>query len=330
MAPVSNADPVYRLPPEVQRAFAELRDPRRVELVPSGLSGARVLRVEAPTGRYAVKACQQAQPDAARDAWVASELSRANRRTPHMARPYTTLHGEPAFFQAGHSWQVRDWIEGSPATPATADVAVRGLAALHAAWSESTRVADLPSTLPSISPSIPPPPVFATRLAALEAAADDPVSATTLETGARALAIKQMRRFAREVFAVQTVHGDARPENARVREGKLAGWIDDGALAVDTPWRDVARLTGELADGDAAYRDQLVRVYAEASGTGDRAPCELVGALDLAATVIAVSRWRGWLAGPDRERWQEVGGITRREALEWRLDRLLRASSSQG
>lgn len=99
---------------------------------------------------------------------------------------------------------------------------------------------------------------------------------------------------------LQPIHGDARPDHFLVTGRELTGLIDFGAMRVDTPLADVARLAGELAAGDAACRDALVEAYAVAARKAiDR---RAVAALDLSGAVLSGANWLRWLSQPGADR----------------------------
>lgn len=112
------------------------------------------------------------------------------------------------------------------------------------------------------------------------------------------------------------VHGDARPDHFLLRDGRLSGVVDFGAMRVDLAEADVARLAGELAAGDRRLRDLVVDLYAAAAGPIDR---QLVAALDQANAVIAADNWRKWLAGRDRGGWDQAAVTERLRSIAMRL-----------
>lgn len=293
-----------QLPGEVVGAYRQLAQIRVATSLQPGLSGSKVWRVDTQSGDYALKAMPEASADAERMAWVARHLPTGNHL---MACPEQANDGERWVCAAGFCWQVRRWIAGEPVSaPSEGEVAIDGLAELHAEWAH---VEPGPAEAPSE-------PLLARRLDALEHLSVD----TTDLAGAVHAARTAMVR-ARRPAGVQLIHGDARPANVLLRGGRCVGWIDDGAVCWDSPWRDVARLAGELADGDRQRRTALVSRYCRAAGAVE--PLGLVEGLDLAATVVGVLRWRDWLCRGcvDRE-----GGTRRLKALEYRLERLIQNS----
>ncbi len=58
-----------------------------------------------------------------------------------------------------------------------------------------------------------------------------------------------LRKVATESVSIQPVLRDARPEHFLFTSGRLTGLVDYGAMDLDTPWVDLARLFLEIPDG---------------------------------------------------------------------------------
>lgn len=94
----------------------------------------------------------------------------------------------------------------------------------------------------------------------------------------------------------QAIHGDARPEHFLVSDSELTGLVDFGAMRVDTPLADVARLAGEVAIGDSDRFASVAEAYAAASTRA--IDLQAVRALDAAGAVISAHNWLRWLSAP--------------------------------
>mgnify|MGYP001795150586 CR=1 FL=1 len=221
-----------------------------------------------------------------------------------MAPPELAPDGRPFVLACGVYWQVRRWIKGI--ARADGDAAMVGLAELHRALKPATDPGDPPEA-----------DSFHRRLEALDSVARfaaEPDTPVVVEAARAAL------RRAVPPAGAPLLHGDARPEYAIMADGACVGWSDDATRGGDSPWRDVARLAGELAAGDQAVRDRLVGVYARhANATPPRG---LVEALELSGLVVAVLRWRRWIAQPTGDG-LAPGAPERLAALESRLERIM-------
>lgn len=270
-----------------------------------GLSGASVWRVERGTRAYAVRR-SRAELDASRSLWISDTLRRAyGSGLTFVAAP---IEGRwPLREGDTHIWEAAEWKAGLPLPELAADAtapqaAAEGLARFH--W--TLRMADvseapcrliferlhqvldyrhrngawpIPRSLYDEWPELKP----ISRLL--------PYS---VETAARRLV-----PFCGVTARVQPIHGDARPEHFLIADGKLTGLIDFGAMRRDTVLADVARLAGELAQGDATRRDGVVGHYeAAAERPVDR---EAVAALDLAGAVLSAANWLRWLGEKQAE-----------------------------
>ena len=95
----------------------------------------------------------------------------------------------------------------------------------------------------------------------------------------------------------------------------ITGLIDFGAMQVDTPLADVARLVGSLVGDDSETRRFALDAYSQIRPLSD-ADCHLVDVLDESGLVIGALNWLVWLYGERRD----MGPIA---PISRRLDELL-------
>jgi Ser/Thr protein kinase RdoA (MazF antagonist) len=116
--------------------------------------------------------------------------------------------------------------------------------------------------------------------------------------------------------AIRDIHRD----HVLFTGDEVTGLIDFGALRIDTPLADVARLVGSLAGDDAAVREFAFDAYSELRplGADER---RLIDVLDYSGVVLGALNWLTWLYVERREM-GPVGPIVKRlEELLVRLDR---------
>lgn len=80
----------------------------------------------------------------------------------------------------------------------------------------------------------------------------------------------------------------------------VSGFLDFGAMRIDTPLTDLARLSGSLAGDDLESRQAALRAYSEVRPLSSR-EIELVDLLDHSGTFIAGWNWLDWLYVEQRE-----------------------------
>jgi len=97
---------------------------------------------------------------------------------------------------------------------------------------------------------------------------------------------------------------------------EVTGLIDFGAMRIDTPLADVARLVGSLVGDDRVARGFALDAYAEVR-TLSNADRRLIGVLDEMGVVLGALNWLTWLY-VERRDMGPVGPIV------WRLEEILK------
>jgi homoserine kinase type II len=90
--------------------------------------------------------------------------------------------------------------------------------------------------------------------------------------------------------AIRDVHHD----HVLFTGDRVTGLVDFGALRIDTPLADVARLLGSLAGDDASARGHALAAYAELRPLTDEAR-NLIEVLDASNVVLGGLNWLRWL-----------------------------------
>lgn len=292
----------YDLPPaEVLTALLEDRDNLSAKQanfsakqVTGGLSGASVWCI---AEKYALRRWPKAIAD---PSWIEKTAQVLHHAYTHGV-PFVPLPIAPAFQASnGDWWEVTTWCPGSPQletdpTSVRIEAAIKSLAKFHQAVSDLS-VGEGPS------------PAIQKRIVLLESCTERLPSQQAIPNKWRDIAERLARyvpplakvaeplikRFAEVAVPLQPVQIDSRPEHFLFTKDTVAGLIDFGAMRIDTPAVDVARLTGELAKGSHSLRNDYVRQYNELSA--EPVNVELVEALDVSGAVLATANWLGWLA----------------------------------
>src|SRR5205085_11670626 len=108
---------------------------------------------------------------------------------------------------------------------------------------------------------------------------------------------------------------DVHHEHVLFTGDQVTGLIDFGALRIDTPLTDVARLVGSLVGDDAEARRIALDAYAELRPLSE-ADRRLVDVLDQSGVVLGALNWLKWLYVERRD----MGPVT---PIVRRLDELL-------
>jgi Ser/Thr protein kinase RdoA (MazF antagonist) len=289
--------------------------------VGGGFSGAAVWRGDDPAGSpvFALKAWPPEFPPA-RLSQIHAWLARA-ARVPFVPRMLPTADGATFVAEVGRLWDVARWMPGSPspkAAVAEVEAACAAVARLHAAW-PAERLAPAPCVAarlralsefqtyftlpPSVSPTL------------------DPV----LRRACSAVALRRkavenaLRRWESGVLPLRPCVRDLRGEHVLFAAGIVTGIVDYGAMAVDHPAADLARLLGDLAGEDDAQFATGLRAYRGAGGNLG-APDEFVRVLDRTGVIGSVVGWLVRFRSGPRNRPDEDAIAARLERLSTRIE----------
>jgi Ser/Thr protein kinase RdoA (MazF antagonist) len=257
-------------------------------------------------------------PPPARLPWIHQVLLRARQQgLEFVPEPQPTRAGSTICEWGGSTWELMTWLPGevdqspSPA-PERIAAAFRALAKFHAATADPDRSATPHSFQPA--------PAFGDRVARWRE-----LTAGKIEQIRRAVEsnrIPQFDELARQWIASHSIlptdHADQLQAAARlslplqpaIRDlwrdhvlfvgHEVTGFIDFGAMRVDTPLTDIARLLGSLVKDDMTLRRVALDAYAEIQPLAPRER-ELIDLLDHTGTLIAGWNWLEWLYVEQRQ-----------------------------
>jgi Ser/Thr protein kinase RdoA (MazF antagonist) len=309
-------------PPALDRAAREVlaRYPAFLRQSPplplgnrGGFSGARLWRIEAGVGAFCLRAWPPHEtPQRAHYRHALTARARAHGLH-FVPAVLPTLDGGTAVEHAGRLWEVEEWLPGRAdyherPSRVRLEEACRALARLHGAWEGLAEPAPAPC------------PAVARRLECLREWREllgtgwHPLTAADRADPLRPLAERAWRLLARRAEAVP---GRLRPWAARpwrlqpclcdlwhdhlLYEGeRLTGLVDYGAVKVDHPAVDLARLLGSLVADDADGWSAGLEAYREVRPLAED-EVGLARALDETGTVLGVVNWLRWLYAERRE-----------------------------
>ncbi len=250
----------------------------------------------------------------------------------YVPRPVASPTGPSCFEDADGVWELQTWVPGQATLSAAAPEelllsAVETISRLHRAWSSlATQSSHSPTLrrraqrlknlceakpaafdLPTTRPEIP----FAPQIAAIQRLLPD----------ASRTARAELDRIEHHPRRLHPVVIDLKCDHVLFTANRVTGIVDFGAMAIDTPAVDWARLISSVAgDNPDAWRlwgDAVVSQHPAAEGADLR---RLLPALDASGTVLAADNWVAWLSDGWRPPVGAEGIVrSRLEALTGRL-----------
>jgi homoserine kinase type II len=262
----------------------------------------------------------------------------AARGIDYIPVPRLAIDGRPWVEQGGHYWELAPWMPGEadyhahPA-PARLAAAMQALARFHDA------TADLPIGTHH-APDGARPPAIVERLetvkkllggqfeqisAACAHSLDaelDMRAAKILSLSGRGLQplVLPLKIAARQPQSLAPAIRDVHHDHVLFTGDRVTGLIDFGALRIDTPLADVARLVGSLAADDRAAREHALIAYGllRPLTEPDR---QLVSLLDRCNVVLSGLFWLRWLYLERRDMGKVAPIVARLDAIIARLQR---------
>lgn len=301
-----------------------------------GLSGAEFWRLFAPRGTLGLRCWPIERPTPERLAFIHAVLRHAAvRGLDFLPVPLTTTLGDSFVQHGGRLWELTPWLPGAAdfeASPSDQKLraAMVALAKFHVA------VSDFPGTA-----RVEPAPAITQRLALLRelldggiaklvGAIDDPISPEFAPIARQLVeklpqlvpvAIAHLEPLGHLPLPLKVCIRDVWSDNILFNEDAVSGLVDFGAVDVDTPATDVARLLGSLAGDDRVrWRLGLAAYAAVLRLTNDE--LQVVPALDIAGTVLGGCNWIRWIFVERREFYDKHRVLQRLRFLQKRFDQL--------
>lgn len=310
-----------------------------------GLSGSRLWRMTTTAGSaYCLRRWPPEHPDAERLQFIHEVLRAVGKDLPIVARPVAASCGRTFFLHDGHYWEVTPWLAGQPdcnprPPEARLIAAMRALATFHTLASTGRTIRG-------------PAPAIADRLRLINGAragelerieaclahpqgqwiAEAPSGGLDVPCGRLLTAVKRVlseQAPEREapgdqnavlIPAIRDIHR----EHVLFESNAVTGIVDFGAMRMDTPLTDVARLLGSLAGDDAAARVVAKSAYRDLrplSAEDERT----IDWLDATGQVGAAIHWLRWLYVERRDLGSREHIAGRLQSIETRLEHLLQS-----
>ncbi|WP_157506907.1 phosphotransferase enzyme family protein [Gemmata obscuriglobus] len=196
----------------------------------------------------------------------------------------------------GRVWDACRWLPGAPAaSPTGAEVraACEAAARLHLAWPAGPVKRPCPAVDARLRLLVDHQALYAvgTILPARAPQLDAILACAATEVGRRAgAAVEALRPWAAWPVGAGPCVRDLRREHVLFQGPVVTGIIDYGAMAVDTPAGDLARLLGDFAEADPALFEDGLNAYRRAGGPLD-VPDEFVRLLATTGTLCSLLGW---------------------------------------
>ena len=218
--------------------------------------------------------------------------------------PIPTRDGRTFVSLDGRFWEVTPWMPGvadldRPPTPSHLRAAFSGLAALHQRWSIAARIGRSHALADRLDEAES---LIAMELGlmafAVAHAPSDPVRGLAerwlgmAREGLIAM-VDRLRRDGSIELPLQPVLRDARPEHFLFEGDRLTGLVDFGAMGVDSPSVDLARLLSEWVGTDRVARHQALDAYNAVRPLSTR-EVEAIDIFTESAAWLGPARWVRW------------------------------------
>jgi homoserine kinase type II len=299
---------------EILNQYAAEYQPSHAEPLGSagGMSGAQFWRLTTPRGTLALRRWPTEHPAPEQLQFIHKVLSHAQRRgIAVLPIPITTRDGRSFIAHEGHLWELAPWMPGR-ADYAHAPTAEKLRAAMTFLAQFHLAVVDFAHPLSSGSSTGSP--AITSRIARLnelaaggqqQLAAEitdnvwpqlSPIAREFLAVLPRALplAIALHEPLANLSFSLQTCLRDIWHDHVLFSGERVTGVIDFGAMDIDTPACDVARLLGGLVGDDMTSRQIGLSAYDNVRKLSLN-EMQAVAAFDTSIILLAGCNWIRWI-----------------------------------
>jgi homoserine kinase type II len=289
---------------------------RNAEVVPlgsaGGLSGAQLWRVLTPSRKLVLRRWPREHPSLQHLQWIHGILEQVHRRgIRYVPVPLPTTAGATSLIHAGHLWELAPWMSGvadfhrRPTSERLA-AALAALARFHLASQDELRSHDVaPSIVERHGRLLTLQEGGLRRLEeSLQSAASPlaPLAARFLRLAAHRIpaTLNGLMPLVDLRFSVQACIRDIWHDHVLFSGDDVTGLVDFGAMRIDTPATDVARLLGSLAGNDANFWTAGLAAYDRVRRLDDIERRAVV-ALDQAGTILGGCNWVRWALVEQRD-----------------------------
>jgi Ser/Thr protein kinase RdoA (MazF antagonist) len=298
-----------------------------------GFSGARLWRADGRVGSLCLRAWPAGFPPERLHFIHLCMNAARNAKLSFVPRVFSSLTGTPCVEHSGHLWELQEWLPGEAnyhrrPSLAKRQAACAALARLHTCWASSGRfeAGVCPAVMRRLEAVREWRELTQSGWPPLAQAADDDPARPLAERAWQALTNHinvipgLFVRWSMRIWPLQPCLCDVWHDHILFDEDYVTGIVDYGAMKIDHPAVDVARLLGSFVEDDpegwatgvAAYRK--VRPF-----TAEEE--ELARVLDLTGTTAATSVWLRWLFHDGKEFADRAAAIRRLEMLVKRMEK---------
>lgn len=252
-----------------------------------GMSGAQFWRIVLPTKTLILRRWPEEHPSPSQLRFIHAVLQHASSRgCDFLPLPLTTRTGQTFIEEVGHLWELAPWMPGT-ADYATAPTPEKVAAAMHALATFHNATASFSVGHQTESTPLPPPSAVHRHLTRLHnlsprrlaevahAIRDDiwpdlaPLAHQFLGALPSAIprAISQLDPLANVALPLQPCLRDIWHDHVLFIGDELTGLVDFGAIAIDTPATDIARLVISFADATPLPRREGPVEGSDTTGT---------------------------------------------------------------
>jgi Ser/Thr protein kinase RdoA (MazF antagonist) len=248
-------------------------------------------------------------------------------------RMFTSLHGTLQIEYGDRLWELQEWLSGEASyhrrpSLAKLQAACAALARLHACWASFGRfeAGVCPAVMRRLEAEREWRELVQSGWRPLAEADDDDPARPLAQRAGRALANHinlipgLFRRWSMRMWPLQPCLCDVWHDHILFDEDYVTGIVDYGAVKIDHPAVDVARLLGSLVEDDPAGWATGIAAYREVRPFTSEEE-ELARVLDLAGTTVGASVWLRWLFHDGKEFADRAAAIRRLEVLVKRIEK---------
>ena len=293
-----------------------------------GFSGAEFWKITIGPTEYCLRRWPHSKPTRSQADVIYSTLEYVRQHSDlPLAFPIQTVHGEPMCRADDANWELSLWMPGKPIAETEINddqlrAAARALAEFH---NTTSSLSQQQGTSPAIEfrcTMIDR--LWATQLEQLQATQD---LSGVVDTGIKKMLLQQFRyqahalrqqlELVRSVPVLQIpIFGDIWSDHVLFNNDEVSAILDFGAMKVESPCLDIARLFGSYADYSAEALRRGISYYSEFRELNDL-ELGLIELYDRGYVLLAGIQWLIWV-----ELEQRV--FVDNEAVRQRLQRLVR------
>jgi len=272
-----------------------------------GWSGSQMWRVGTPAGEFCLRRWPRQHPHPQQLVLIHTVMGRVSGDLPAVPLPQATTSGATFVEQDGQLWELVTW------RPGKADYRERpSRERLQAAMQTLARFHTLAGRGQSVEPTVPPAlcdraerwaELAASGVAAIERSLARPLGSEIDQLAPRLLILactahndpeRNPSRWSVPKLPLQPAIRDIHRDHVLFTGDEVTGLIDFGAMRIDTPLADVARLVGSLAGDDPEAREFALNAYSELRPLNDD-DRGFIDLLDETGLILSAFNWLAWL-----------------------------------